>query len=164
MKMKNVRILNLLLIVIIFLISGTAFSQSSFSEGLAKGKSDNKPILLEIYSSGDSWSSKMDAVFSNEKIKGLTSNFIWVKLDATSKESYNYNGKTYSSRELSKYFGATGFPAFAFLNSDGSVITFKYNGQDCNSFSGYLDAGDFEKLLTFFINQSYRSSDLSKVL
>ncbi len=162
--MKNLRIVNLAIIGILLSLTGKLSAQSSFSEGLALGKSENKPILVYIYSSGDNWSSKMDEVFANDKIKSLMSGFIFAKFDATSKGNFNYNGKQYSPRELSKYFGATGFPAFAFLNSDGSVITFKYNGMDFKSFSGYLDAGEFEKLLNYFINHNYRDTDLSKIM
>ncbi len=164
--MKNIKAINFLIIGILFLLTSNIFAQNavSFTEGLAKGKSENKPILINVYIAGDSWCAKMESVLSNEKIKSLLPNFVFVKLNAGSDDKFTYNGKQYSAGELSKYFGATGYPAFTFLNPDGSIIVYKYNGQDYNSFSGYLDVQDFEKLLNFFINQNYKDTDLSKVM
>lgn len=148
-------------------ITAAVFSQPSknFNDGLADGKSSKKMILVSIYNPGDSWSKKMENVYSCGKISSLiTGNFVFVKLNGTGTEKYNYNGKDYTAGDLAKLLGATGYPTHSFLNPDGSIIKFKYNGGDYNGFPGYLDESDFEKLLNYFISGKYKNSDLSKEL
>jgi len=164
--MKNIN-KYILFLLISLLFSAYSFAQpaKNFSEGLTSGKSSNKKILVCILNSGDSWSKKMESVYSSGKISGLiSSNFVFVKLNASSTEKYNYNGKDYSAGDLAKFLGATGFPTHTFLNPDGSIIKFKYNGMDYNGFPGYLDETEFEKLLNYFINGKYSNTDLSKEL
>jgi len=156
------RILNLF---ILFLMTGVVSAQTSFSDGLSKGKLQNKKILVNIYSENDAWSQKMDKVYSNGNISSyVNSNFIYVKLNSNGSDNISYGGKEYTSSSLSKYFGATGYPTHIFLSPDGTILKFLYNGESVSSFSGYLDSGDFEKLLKYFAENKYQNTDLSKVL
>ncbi|MBN1634283.1 MAG: hypothetical protein JW917_08980 [Ignavibacteria bacterium] len=164
--MKNT-IKSSLLLILILAIAGTLTAQPSknFKDGLADGKSSNKKILVSIYKPDDSWSKKMESVYSTGKISGLISgNFVFVKLNGTGSEKYNYNGKEYTATDLAKYLGATGYPTHSFLNPDGSVIKFKFNCVEYNGFPGYLDEAEFEKLLNFFISGKYGNTDLSDEL
>jgi thioredoxin-related protein len=141
----------------------TTNAQTTFNDGLAKGKSANKKILINVYSDNDTWSQKMDNVYSSGNIMNyVNSNFVYVKLNANGSDKISYNGKDYTSSTLAKHFGATGYPSHIFLLPDGSIIKFNYNGENMGVFSGYLDAGDFEKLLKFFAENKYQNSDLNK--
>ncbi len=151
-------------LIIILLFSNIVFSQYNFNDGLKAGSTSGKMILVSIYSTDDAWSKKMEPVYSDNKIASLMHNFIFVRLNATGNERYNYLGKEFSANDLSRLLGATGYPTHSFLNPDGSIIKFKYNGNEYNGYPGYLDVGDFEKLLNFFINKNYLNSDLSKFL
>lgn len=164
--MKNT-IIHKILLIIILMTAVSVFSQPSnnFSDGLKQGKSSNKKILVSIYNPEDNWSRKMETIYSSGKISSLiTDNFIFVKLNGTAAEKYNYNGKDYTAGDLAKLLGATGYPTHSFLNPDGSIIKFKYNGMEYNGFPGYLDEAEFEKLLNYFISGKYGSTDLSKEL
>lgn len=164
--MKNIIKYNIL-IILTLVFTAAVFSQPSknFKDGLADGKSSNKMILVSIYNPGDSWSKKMESVYSCGKISSLiTGNFVFVKLNGTGTEKYNYNGKDYTAGDLAKLLGATGYPTHSFLNPDGSIVKFKYNGGDYNGFPGYLDESDFEKLLNYFLSGKYSNTDLSKEL
>lgn len=144
-----------------------SFAQTSynFNDGLSAAKSANKKILISIYIDGDSWCEKMLSVYSSENIKTyISSNYIFVKLNGQGSEKYNYNGKQYFASDLAKLFGATGYPTHVFLNSDGSILKFKYNGEVSSCYSGYVDASEFEKILKFFAGNQYKDTDLSKVL
>jgi thioredoxin-related protein len=156
------RILSLL---IVFLMVGVVSAQTSFSDGLSKGKSQNKKILVNIYSEKDAWSQRMDKVYSVDNISSyVNANFIYVKLNANGSDKVNFCGKEYTSSSLANFFGTTGYPTHVFLSPEGSLLKFTYNGESVSAFSGFLDAGDFEKLLKYFAENKYQNTDLGKVL
>ena len=120
--------------------------------------------MINIYSESDSWCAKMDAVYSNEAIKAIiNTDFIYVKLNGQGSDKCTYNGKQITESDLAKQFGVTGYPTHVFLNSDGSVIKFKYNGEMTGSFPGFVETNDFEKILKYFVNGQYKDTDLSKI-
>jgi thioredoxin-related protein len=141
------------LIAISFAYSNSSAQQSySYDDGLSAAKSQNKKALLYIYSTSDNWSKKMDAeVFSTSKTQEALSNFILIKINADTQD------------KLAKQFGTTGFPTFVILNPDGSVIKFKYNGEDESNISGYINETDFPELLNYFAQGKYKDADLSSI-
>ncbi|MEI7483118.1 MAG: DUF255 domain-containing protein [Ignavibacteriota bacterium] len=152
-------------VVMILLMAGVMNAQTSFSEGLSKGKSQNKKIVVNIYSESDTWSQKMDQVYSSPNISSyVNENFVYVKLNAMGSDKIKYGGKDYTSASLAKFFGATGYPTHVFLGPDGSLLKFNYNGETVSAFSGYVEAGDFEKLLKYFAENKYQNTDLGKIL
>ncbi|MCX6159628.1 MAG: DUF255 domain-containing protein [Ignavibacteriae bacterium] len=153
------------LVVMILLMAGVMNAQTSFSDGLSKGKSQNKKIVVNIYSESDTWSQKMDQVYSSPNISSyVNDNFVYVKLNAMGSDKIKYGGKDYTSASLAKFFGATGYPTHVFLGPDGSLLKFNYNGETVSAFSGYVEAGDFEKLLKYFAENKYQNTDLGKIL
>lgn len=143
-----------------------SYSQTSynFTDGLNAAKSSGKKIFIDIYSASDSWSKKMDTdIYSSPKVQNALSEFVFVKLNAGGMEKFNYQKKEYSSAELAKFFGGTGYPTFVFLNSDGSVIKFKYNGEETSNISGFLGEDDFVELLNYFAQNKYKDTDLSTI-
>lgn len=158
---------NFLTTAVLFLfLASNSFSQTSYSfnDGLNAAKSSGKKIFLDIYSSSDSWSKKMDSeVYTSDKVKSALSNFIFIKLNADGPEKYKYEGKEFTSGALAKKFGGTGYPTFVFMNSDGSVISFKYNGEQTSNLSGFLGEGDFADMLNFFSQNKFKDTDLSTV-
>ena len=87
-----------------------------------------------------------------------------MKLNGEGSDKIIYNGKDYTSASLAKFLGATGYPSHVFLAPDGTILKFTYNGESASVFSGYLDAPEFEKLLKYFAENKYKSTDLGKVL
>ncbi len=154
------------IVVLLAVVTGVyAQTTYSFNDGLSKAKSQNKKVLINIFSESNTWSQKMDLIYAQDNIKNyVNSNFIYVKLNAGGSEKISYGGKDYTAASLSKFLGATGYPTHVFLNPDGSVILFKYNGESTGSFPGYVEAGDFEKILKFFAENKYTNTDLAKVL
>lgn len=151
---------------IIFLSYSISYSQTplNFNEGLQTAKSTGKKIFVDVFSGSDKWSNKMDSeIYSKPEIQSVLSRYVFVKLNADSQDKVTYNGKEFTSSELAKTLGSTGYPTFIFMNPDGSVIKFKYNGDEENNLSGFLGADDFRELLEFFLNENYKSVDLSTV-
>ncbi|HAY33083.1 MAG TPA: thioredoxin family protein [Ignavibacteria bacterium] len=153
--------------VLIFLTAfTTARSQNSvgFDAGLKEAKSSGKMVLLDVYSDSDNWSKKMDAeVLSTERVKSALSGIVFIRLNIDQSGKYNYNGKSYSTSELAKLFGGTGYPSFSFMNPDGSIIKFKYNGDEVINISGFISEEDFTEMIDFFKSGNYKSTDLSTI-
>lgn len=120
--------------------------------------------MVEIYSENDNWSKKMESeVYSSGKVQSALSGFVFIKLNAESKDRQVYNKKEYSSSELAKTLGATGYPTFVFMNPDGSIIKFKYNSEEVYNISGFIGETDFIEMLDFFMQNKYKDTDLSVV-
>lgn len=120
--------------------------------------------MVEIYSENDNWSKKMESeVYSSGKVQSALSGFVFIKLNAESKDRQVYNKKEYSSSELAKTLGATGYPTFVFMNPDGSIIKFKYNSEEVYNISGFIGEADFIEMLDFFMQNKYKDTDLSVV-
>lgn len=155
----------LITIFLIFILYSVSFSQTNnFSEGINSAKSLNRKIFVEIYSENDNWSKKMESeVYSSGKVQSALSGFVFIKLNAESKDRQVYNKKEYSSSELAKTLGATGYPTFVFMNPDGSIIKFKYNSEEVYNISGFIGEADFIEMLDFFMQNKYKDTDLSVV-
>jgi thioredoxin-related protein len=152
--------------IISFLIISSTYAQQSYSfnSGLDAAKSSGKKIFLYIYSESDSWSKKTETeILATDGVKKALGAFTVIKLNADSPDKFTYNKKEYTSSELAKQFGGTGYPTFVFMNPDGSVISFKYNGDNTSNISGFIGADDFVDMLNFFAQDKYKSSDLSTI-
>jgi len=162
--MNTIKSLSVVLILIIS--CSVSYGQKSYNlnEGLNAAKSSGKKIFIDIYSESDNWSKKMiTEVYSSSKVQSTLSDFVFVKLNAEGSDKVNYSDKEYTSSGLAKFFGATGYPTFVILNSDGSFIKFKYNGEEVNNISGFIGESDFIEMLNFFSQNKYKDSDLSTV-
>ncbi len=163
--MKTIK-LSAAVLLILAAFTTTAKSQNSvgFDAGIKEAKSSGKMIILDVYSDNDNWSKKMDAeVLSTERVKSALSGMVFIRLNIDQSGKYNYNGKSYSTSDLAKIFGGTGYPSFSFMNPDGSIIKFKYNGDEVINISGFISEDDFVEMIDFFKNGNYKSSDLSTV-
>lgn len=138
----------------------------SFDEALSNAKEQNKLVVVDVFTDWCGWCKKMDKdTYSNSDIKDLIDdNFVYVKLNAEGSEKQLYNGKSYTSADLSYYFQVDGFPTHVFLDSDGKVIEFKYNGFKMTNLPGYYAASSFKKILKYFIEGKYKDTDLSTIL
>jgi len=152
--------------ILLLLSFSYSYSQTSygFNDGLSSAKTSGKKVFIEIYTDSDNWSKKMDSeVFSSSKVQGLLSDFAFIKLNPESPGKYSFENREYSGAELAKLFGATGYPTFVVLNSNGNVIKYKYNGEEVTNISGFVGADDFAEMLSYFINNKYKDTDLSSV-
>jgi len=157
-----------LFIIFFFVISAgsVSFAELTFEEALAKAKSENKKLIVDIYTDWCGWCVKMDKdVYGNAEIKKIVEeNFIFVKLDAESKNKHTYSGKQYTEEELAAGFEATGYPTTVFLEPDGKLIEFNYDKSRLKNIPGYFKAGEFKKILEFIRDGKYKDTDLSTVI
>ncbi len=162
---KNKLILALL--VVFGLNSGNLFAQKlSFDEAVKKAKSENKKVIVDVYTDWCGWCKKMDKnVYGNSDIKKIIEeDFIFVKLDAEGSGKNSYNGKAYTDGELAVHFQVSGYPTTVFLEPDGKIIEYKYDKFPMNNLPGYYPSDDFKKVLEFIRDEKYKDTDLSTII
>src|SRR6478736_3671428 len=90
------------------------FETGSFAEVLAKAQKENKPIMMDAYTTWCGPCKMMDKqVFTNDTVADyFNANFIPYKSDMEKGEG----------KELAKKFEVRAYPNFLFIAPDGSVI------------------------------------------
>jgi thioredoxin-related protein len=123
----------------------------AFDDGLAKAKTENKPIFLEFYAEWCIFCKK----FQKETIKDqkvarmLSENFVYVRLNAENSESrVRYRGKSLSNVELAQAFGVNSYPSLVFLDSKGKPITM---------LSGFVPPHQFMPVLDYIDQKCYET-------
>lgn len=166
--LKGIELIRKIIIPVLILVlnAGLIFSQNSFEDVLKKAASENKRVIINVYTDWCTWCKKMDSeAYSNSEVKKLLEeNFVLYKLDAEGKNKLTYNGKKYTEEELSQLFEVSSLPSTVFLEPDGKLIKFSYDNYPMNNIPGYLKTDEFKKLLQFFKDGKYKDTDLSKIL
>ena len=127
------------------------FQWLDFSDGLAKAKTDNKPVFIEFYAE---WCVACKTfhreTLQNENVgKMLARNFVSVLIDVDNdKDRIEYKGKYYSSVGLSQSFGITGVPSLIFLEPGGQPIT---------KLDGFVPPTQFSAVLNYIHQQCYQT-------
>jgi thioredoxin-related protein len=123
----------------------------AFDDGLAKARTENKPIFLEFYAEWCIFCKK----FQKETIKDqrvasmLSENFVYVRLNAENSENrVRYQGKSLSNVELAQAFGINAYPSLIFLDSKGKPITM---------LSGFIPPNQFVPVLDYIDQKCYET-------
>lgn len=156
MKFKNNQSL-LLVLAGLFLLgfSNNSFAKDldgwvKFDQGMEKAAKEDKAVLIDFYTDWCHWCKVMDEkTFSEANVaKKLEDRFVAIKINAeNAKESVLYQNKKYTNVELTRSFGITGYPALAFLDSDGEPITL---------IPGFVPADQFINILEYIDQKCYK--------
>lgn len=93
---------------------GIQFHKGSFKEALAKAKSENKLVFLDIYATWCGPCKKLKSTtFSNKEVGDLFNNeFINIALDGEQEEG----------AALAQLYKIKGYPTLLFLNANGEIV------------------------------------------
>jgi thioredoxin-related protein len=146
---KNIKSYLSLLLFSFFGLQAADSSWIGFDEGLAKGRVENKNIIVDFYTDWCYWCKVMDEKTFSEKnvAEKLKSRFVTVRINAEDeKQNASYNGQTFNNVQLTQAFGVTGYPSLAFLEPDGDIITI---------IPGYVPAEMFVHILDYIDQKLY---------
>ena len=112
---------------------------------------EKKPILVDLYTGWCGWCKVMDKkTYSNKNVAAyISEKFYPVKMDAESRGSIDFNGKTYQfnsaykTHDLAIYFtgGQLAYPTTVIIPADGS---------EPQAIPGYLEPKDLEPIVKYF--------------
>jgi thioredoxin-related protein len=125
----------------------------TFEQGWTKAQKEKKLMVVDFYTDWCGWCKVMDRdTYGNEGvIKFAKEKLVLVKVNAESNEKTRFRGQELTYRELARGFGVTGYPATAFIDSGGVIITFADgNGKTYNVLPGYRSAEDFLPIIEYF--------------
>ena len=123
----------------------------AFDDGLAKARTENKPIFVEFYADWCIFCKK----FQKETIKDpkvarmLSEKFVYVRLNGENSENrVRYNGKSFSNVELTQAFGISAYPSLVFLDSTSKPITM---------LAGFVPPREFMPVLDYIDQKCYET-------
>ncbi|HAX48429.1 MAG TPA: hypothetical protein DCX92_05540, partial [Bacteroidetes bacterium] len=123
------------LLIALFFISSTAFSQIDFKKGtvsevLATAKAENKIVMVDVLTEWCKWCIELDnKVYAKKEVSDFANaNLISYKIDAEKGEGVDF----------AKKYQIKGYPSILFLDGDGNEIDRIY---------GYVPAKDFLEMM-----------------
>lgn len=83
---------------------------TSFENGLMMAKKQNKPIMIDFYTTWCHWCKQLDKItYTNQEVIELSKGFISIKVDCE------------ENPQIQSKFGITGFPTIIFINTAGKI-------------------------------------------
>ena len=122
-----------------------------FNDGLAKARSENKPIFVEFYTDWCPYCRKFQKETVNDRkvSRMLAENFVYVRFNAEdSKNLVKFDGKSYSHVELTQAFGITSYPSLVFFDSKSQPITM---------LTGFVPPKQFATVLDYIQQKCYET-------
>lgn len=130
----------------------------TIEQAAARMQKEPRKIVVDVYTDWCGWCKKMDKnTFTDPKVIDLVNkHFYAVKLDAEGRAPITLNNQTYTfkpeykSHELAIALlqGQMSFPSTVYLDEKFNLITLV---------PGYLDAGNFSKVLRYFGENHYKT-------
>ncbi len=165
---RNKIIVSLIFLIIIFLVGAKLYfnlkpleeevaeeskplvlNWLSYDEGLIKAEKEGKYILIDFYTDSCGWCGKLDKeVYSNEGVKKIfLDKFVIIKVDASSENKVEEDGKEITEKKLATLYQITGYPTIWFLESNHNRIA---------PLPGYVPAEKFITVLNYISEGWYK--------
>jgi len=168
--MKNKNSVFAIILASAFFLSSVAASSSddakskknevawhSFEQGLAVSKKEKKMMVVDFYTTWCGWCKVMDKeTYGNAKVvKFAKDKLVLVKVNAESNEKTRFRDKEYTYRDLALAFGVTGYPATAFIDASGEVLTLV---------PGYIPPDKFLPVLEYLADGHHKTMKFDEFL
>jgi len=126
----------------------------SFNEGMAKAKTENKFVLMDVYTDWCGWCKVMDEkTYGDDNVAAyLKEKFVLVRLNPEKDGTVSYKGRLIEAAALAQGMGIDGYPATVFFEPTGDAVTMV---------SGYIQAGEFLKMIKFIGGRHYLTTNYS---
>jgi thioredoxin-related protein len=136
--------LSFVLAIAFVLLASAAFSQD-YNSALKTAKKENKPLLLYFFSKSCYYCTLMDNKTLADKGVAATLNkdFVFLRVDVD------------KSEDLGRLYHVSGTPSSWFLESSGKRV-----GQ----IPGYIETGDYKRILDYMKGRHYMEMDLQAYL
>jgi thioredoxin-related protein len=130
----------------------------SIEEAAGKLQQQQKPILIDMYTTWCGWCRVMDRkTYSNKKVaEYLSDKFYTVKLDAETHATISWQGKSYDFDPQYRCNMFAIYLAHGRLEFPTTIIIAP--GYDPQAIPGYMEPKDLELLVKFFGEGAYRTS------
>ena len=146
----------------------TAFPASSpvswltLDEAAQKLQQEKKPILIDLYTTWCGWCKQMDKkTYSNKQVaQYLNDKFYTVRLDAETRSTINWQGKSYSFDPQYRCNMFAMYLAHGRLEFPTTIIIAP--GYDPQAIPGYMEPKEFEMLVKFFGEGAYHSQSFDQ--
>jgi thioredoxin-related protein len=117
-----------------------------------------KPILVDVYTSWCGWCKVMDReTHAKENVAAsINEHYYAVKLDAESKESFEWNGKKYEYNVQNKANDLAGYLLYGQMSFPTTVFLPALDAQPA-PMAGYLKPAELEAPLKFFGDGDYKT-------
>lgn len=135
--------------------NGEGVKWENITSGINSMKSGQKKMVMDVYTDWCGWCKKMDkATYSDASVvKYIGSNFVAVKLNAESPNTFEFKGQKYSEQQFAQALGVTGYPATVFFDEKGEPITVV---------PGYIEGKEFLKILKYFEEDAYKTKSFEE--
>ena len=139
----------ILVVGIVTLINGADLTWSGFGDGYALVKAKKKPAIIDFYTDWCMWCKTMDEKTFHDPLvmSKLKKEFVTMRINPeTSKETINFDGKSFTPAQFAQALGVQGYPAIAFMDGNGQFIALV---------PGYSPPDKFLDMLTYVKDECY---------
>ncbi len=148
---QKLGIVLLLVFTSLQLLGGESKDWYEFEKGIQLAEEEGKHVIIDFYTDWCKWCKVMDKeTFSVPEVESyLFENFVPIRIDAeNTSDQVNFQGQSFTFRELTSAFRVTGFPSIAFMTPQAELITV---------IPGYIKKDMFLHLLKYVDQECYRS-------
>ena len=122
----------------------------SLGDVIQRAEMQGTPILLDIYAPWCPYCERMqETVYADPEVRSyLDRRFTYARLNRdTTAGTHQFDGRTFSTQQLARAFGARGVPTTVFLEADGTPIVRQ---------PGFIKRDDFFQMIRYIGSGAYK--------